>query len=228
VVSKLIRIRTHIEGFDELVGGGFPLGSNILVTGSPGTGKTIFSLQYIVEGALNDDGLGVYFTFEERRSALVTQAAQFGWDLDELEKKKKLKIISIGIDDIGKNTITDLIEIVTSLRAKRVVIDSLTTLTFLRSEGDVTVVSASKFLHSFMTGFKKLDDVTSLFLSSSNSVSSSVAEYVCDGIVDLNSENFGGNYSKNLHIKKMRSTKNNEDLHPFEIKDKTGIIVHNF
>lgn len=45
------RVKTGIPGFDELVAGGLPKESNILLTGIPGTGKTIFALQYLYNGA---------------------------------------------------------------------------------------------------------------------------------------------------------------------------------
>jgi circadian clock protein KaiC len=44
------RVPTGILGLDSLIEGGFPKGRSILVTGEPGTGKTIFSLQFLVEG----------------------------------------------------------------------------------------------------------------------------------------------------------------------------------
>lgn len=65
--NSLKRSKSYIFGFDELVEGGFPDGSSILVNGSPGAGKTIFSLQYLVNGAINDNEKGIYFTFEEKK-----------------------------------------------------------------------------------------------------------------------------------------------------------------
>jgi len=226
---RLHRTKTNIKGFDELVEGGLMRGSSILISGTPGSGKTIFSLQYIVEGALKDDEFGVYFTFEERRKSLVTQAAQFGWDLDDLEKQKKLKIISIGTDDIDKNTVSEVIDIIKSLKAKRVVVDSITTLSYLLDNySHSREFYLVKFLHSFVTSFRDLKNTTSLFVSQKDSQSSTIASYICDGIISFESENLGGFYSRNLFIKKMRSTKNDDDLHPFEITEGKGIIVHSF
>lgn len=129
--NSLKRSKSYIFGFDELVEGGFPGGSSILVNGSPGAGKTIFSLQYLVNGAINDNEKGIYFTFEEKKEALFLQAKQFGWDLEDLEKKGKLKIISIGINLVDKYSVSDMAEIIHDFDAKRVVVDSITTLSFL-------------------------------------------------------------------------------------------------
>ncbi|MBS7650902.1 MAG: ATPase domain-containing protein [Candidatus Bathyarchaeia archaeon] len=58
------------EGLDEVTGGGFPRGSLILLAGNPGTGKTVFSTQFLVKGAESDEP-GVYVSFAEDKSLLV-------------------------------------------------------------------------------------------------------------------------------------------------------------
>lgn len=227
--NNLKRIKTGISNFDELIEGGFPVGSNVLVSGTPGSGKTIFSMEYIINGAVNNNEFGIYFTFEEKRESLIMQAKQFGWDIEKLEKEKKLKFISIGTYDISENTVFDILDIIKTLKAKRVVIDSLTTLSFLLGNCvDTNNLNATKFLYSFVTGFKELSDVTPLFISQKSAQSTRISAYVCDGIINFESESLGGNYSRNLSVKKMRSTKNNDDLHPFEIKGGVGINIHSF
>lgn len=228
---KKDRVKTNIPGFDELVEGGFPKGSNVLITGVPGTGKTIFSLEYLHNGATLEKEKGIYFTFEEKREALINQAKQFGWDLEKLEKTGKIKIISIGTEDINKNTVNDMIEIITKTKTKRVIIDSITTLSFLSphsngTDGNVNSYSIKKFLYSFLTKFKEIEDLTTIFISQKDEkISNTISEYICDGIINIDYESLGGEYSRNLTIPKMRQTKNNEDLHPMEI-GKKGIVVH--
>ncbi|MCA9496246.1 MAG: hypothetical protein KC589_04860 [Nanoarchaeota archaeon] len=230
-MKKIKRVKTYIKGFDELIQGGFPQGSNILLKGNPGTGKTIMSLNYLYNGAVNDGDVGVYFTFEERRESLITQANLFGWDLEKLEKKGKIKIVSLGIDDIDKNTVKDILDIIKNLKAKRVIIDSITTLSFLSPscmEGkNFGIFDVKKFVYTFLTSFSNIDEVTTLFISQKENLKeSTVAEYFCDGVVQIEYESMGGDFSRNLTINKMRKTKNDEDLHPLEICDE-GIIVHN-
>jgi len=227
---KVNRVRSHIEGFDELISGGFPKGACILLNGDPGSGKTIYSLQYLINGACLESEVGIYFTFEEKRDALIMQASQFGWDLQELEKKGLIKIVSIGVDSIDKDTVNEIMEIIKNLKAKRVVIDSISTLSFLVQsvENYLSEFEITKFLYTFVAKFKEISEVTSLFISQKNSIGSLSSEFICDGIISLESESLGGNYSRNLTVKKMRSTKNNDELHPFEIVDREGIKVHNF
>ncbi len=225
------RVKTHIKGFDELILGGFPKNSNILISGSAGTGKTIFSMQYLYNGATIDNEKGIYFTFEEKKESLIEQANQFGWEIEKLEKKEKIKIISIGTDDISKNTVNDMIEIIKNTKSTRVVIDSITTLSFLTPEsmqsGQINNHTIKRFLYSFLTKFKEIPNLTVLFISQKDEkVSDEIATYLCDGVINIDYESLGGDFSRQLTIKKMRKTKNNEDLHPMEISNK-GIVIHN-
>ena len=224
------RIKTGIKGFDNLIEGGFPKGSNILLSGGPGTGKTIFSIQYLYNGIINDKEIGIYFSFEEKRNSIITQAKQFGLDLEKLEKQGKLKIIDLGTDEISKTTIGDILEIIKNFKAKRVVIDSITTISYLSPENEfhnVSEYAVKKFIYSFITRFKEIEDLTTIFISQRDEVlSNRISEYICDGIIKVEYESLGGDYSRNLTISKMRKTKNNEDLHPLQICDK-GIVIHN-
>ncbi len=224
------RVKTYIKGFDVLVGGGFPLGSKILVSGNAGTGKTIFSLQYLFMGVNNDSDVGIYITFEEKKNSLIEQAKQFGWDLKEYEKKNKLKIISLGNDNIDFNTIEEILDIIKTTGAKRLVIDSITTLSYLVPQnsygGVVNEYSIKKFLYSFFSKLNDFDNLTTLIISQKNEkVSNNLSEYLCDGVISIAYENLGGDFSRNISIEKMRKTKNSDEYHPMEIGD-LGIIVH--
>ena len=71
------RVATGIKGFDELIEGGFPKGSSILITGPPGSGKSIFSMQYLYNGAMNGEN-GIYVYMDSPIDFLKEQARQFG------------------------------------------------------------------------------------------------------------------------------------------------------
>ncbi len=92
------RINTGIEGLDRLIQGGIPEGSPILISGSPGTGKTILGLQFLYWGAKNNEP-GIYVTFEEPKESIISTAKNFGWDLEDLEKNKKFRIM--GYFEVG-------------------------------------------------------------------------------------------------------------------------------
>ncbi|WP_420128568.1 circadian clock protein KaiC [Longimicrobium sp.] len=78
---------TGIDGFDELTGGGIPRGRITVLLGGPGTGKTVFSLQTLVRGALQGHEPGIFVAFEEDSRRIRENADSFGWDLPALERQ---------------------------------------------------------------------------------------------------------------------------------------------
>ena len=78
------RLKTGVPGFDGLVSGGFPKAFSILVSGSPGCGKTIFSLHFLKEGLAKGEKCA-YMTYSQTPKDLVDQAAGFGWDMNGVE-----------------------------------------------------------------------------------------------------------------------------------------------
>ena len=229
------RVATGIKGFDNLIEGGFPKGSAILLSGTPATGKTIFALQYLVNGAKDFNENSLYITFEEKRDNLKMQAKQFGWNLEELEKKNKLIIKQISPNEISKNTIKEIIELAKECDIKRIAIDSLSTLSIntpstYMNVNEMNEYTIKRFIYSFIDELKQSDGITSILISQSlndeDLSRDDVSEFICDGIIHLTFESMGGEFSRSLLVRKMRRTKNDEDIHPLEI-GKNGIVVHN-
>ena len=82
--QPLAKIATGIEGFDALSGGGLPRNRTTLVMGGPGSGKTVFSLQTLVNAAHQRHEAGIFVAFEERGREVMANAATFDWDLPAL------------------------------------------------------------------------------------------------------------------------------------------------
>lgn len=91
-VKKLEKVPTYIRGLDDILEGGLPKNRVTLVLGSPGTGKTNLALEFLYRGATNHEP-GLFLGFEETRDSLKQNALSFGWDLEALEKEKKLFIM---------------------------------------------------------------------------------------------------------------------------------------
>jgi len=94
------RLKTGIKGFDKLVEGGFPEGRSFLLSGGTGTGKTIFSMQFLMSG-IEDDEPGIYLTLDERPDLIREDMKRFGWDLRSAEDDGKLMLIDGTIAKIG-------------------------------------------------------------------------------------------------------------------------------
>jgi KaiC/GvpD/RAD55 family RecA-like ATPase len=248
--TKTNRVPTGIPGFDELVQGGFPENSSILVCGGPGCGKTIFALEYLLRGSRDFNEKGLYVTFEQTAEALREQALQFGWDISALEKSGKIKLMAVSIDKLTKNTIKEIQALVKKEGIKRLVVDSLSTLVInapiYTAPSELAVQDAvgeniifsppiigdyivKRFVYSFIEQLRGLDCTTILISEASEKGEfisrDTLSEFVCDGVVLITFESLGGEFSRSLLVRKMRQTKNDEDIHPLEIGSK-GLVVH--
>ena len=131
VVDVLDRISTGIKGLDGLVEGGFPKGSFILLAGSPGSGKTIASAQFLYHGARKAKENGIYISFGERKRVFFNNMERFGFDFKKLEKKGKFKFLDMMTprnEEISVDSLNAALEQVLIIRARRLVIDSFSAL----------------------------------------------------------------------------------------------------
>lgn len=234
------RIKTGIDGLDELVEGGFPETRTILVTGATGTGKTIFSMQFLYNGAKKYNEPGVYLTLDERPDLIREDMAKFGWDIKALEEKGMIQIIDGSIAKIGipsdeeyslpitgfdlDKLLLELMRVIKRIDAKRVVIDSVPALG-LNFENEAQVRKAVLKISYLLTK----SGVTTLLTTEINEGSTSfgkyeVEEYVSDGVIVLHYMGVGTQNNRTLHIRKMRATKHSEELHPIKITN-DGIKV---
>src|SRR3989442_15280001 len=87
------RVKTGMKGLDEVLVGGIPRGNISLVAGTAGKGNTTFGVEFVYRGASQFNEPGVIVLFEVAPDKLIRDAALFGWDLRELERNGRLKMI---------------------------------------------------------------------------------------------------------------------------------------
>src|ERR1700681_2228022 len=128
----LTKLLTGIQGFDEITDGGLPSGRTTLVLGGPGGGKTVFALQWLVNGAHHPKQAGIFVAFEESTRQIVANAATFGWDLPELEKNKLFFLdarLSPDVVNAGEFDLIGMLALMQSkaeeLHATRIVFDGI-------------------------------------------------------------------------------------------------------
>lgn len=242
---KVERVKTGINGLDELIQGGFPKGHCILLSGAPGTGKTIFGMQYIHEGAKNGER-GLYVTFTEDINDMYLQASVFSWDIQKLIKNGSLKLLHI---DIEKFDIKDIISEVKKGKYQRLVIDSLSAIIshpvaledvdisyVLRDRLDRLLPSplhmevATRLLVNKIVSEIKSLDCTSMIISElvegvGGLSRDTISEFLVDGVITLQYVMIGIESSRNLMIRKMRATAHSENIHPIEFKEGVGMRV---
>src|SRR5260370_35010312 len=131
-VAGLHKMPTGIEGFDLITGGGLPRNRTTLLLGGPGSGKTVFALQTLVNGARQFGEPGIFVAFEENSRQILINAASFGWKLPELEKKQLLFIDAKMRPDVIKAGEFDLSGMLAGIKAeadargaRRIVFDAI-------------------------------------------------------------------------------------------------------
>ena len=216
------RVKSGIPGLDEMMDGGFPEGNLIVLSGDPGSGKTVLCWQFLYEGATKYDEPGIYVSLEEPEETIVDGAGEFGWDLKSLTQTNKLKIITIELYDFErlKSSIEDTVK---QIGAKRVVIDpGVIFKLFFDRELDARkrIVALGKMLKrigctSIITNEISLDRMTSLY---------GLEEYVADGVILMYHTKVKNRFVRSIAVLKMRNTKISEQLKPIQI-DNGGITV---
>lgn len=215
------RIKSGIPGLDSLICGGFIKGSSVLITGSTGTGKTIFCCQFIWEGLENGEKC-MYITFEELPEEIKADASAFGWDFEKYEKSGKLTLTFK--DPFQVTDITTRLE--NEIRQEgitRVVVDSTSLLgLYFKDEHDIRrelfkLINALKAsgATTLLTAEVPEEDGISRF---------GVEEYVTDGVIYLHYISIGTETFGNVEVRKMRRTKISKGLYPLEI-NKNGLKV---
>jgi KaiC/GvpD/RAD55 family RecA-like ATPase len=217
------RIRTGIPGFDEIINGGFIPRSVNLLSGGAGTGKTIFALQYLFNGARMFNERCMYISFEEDIDEVKSDVEEFGFNFDEVsELVKFIYIAPYGLTSF----LPALQEELTNFSPQRIVIDSLSSLasvtenSFERRKEIFQLIKVLKAMNctAILTSENPGDGHSSLSRFG-------VEEFLCDSLILINLENLGGDYSRSMIVRKMRKTKHSEDVHPMEISE-TGIKIH--
>jgi len=134
------RTSLGIPGLDDILGGGVTKDRVYLVEGTPGTGKTTLSLQFLLEGVKCGES-GLYITLSETKLELKAVAATHGWSLDKLSIFELVN--EMGLDPDSEQTILHPSEVelgetsrevmrqVEALRPSRVVFDSLSEMRLL-------------------------------------------------------------------------------------------------
>ncbi len=216
------RTLSGIPGLDDILFGGFPRNSLVVISGDPGSGKTCMCLEFLFLGATKYDEHGVYVSLEESEDEILRTADGFGWDFRKLIEEKKILILSIELYDFDKlkNTVEDA---VARINAKRLVIDPgvVFRLYFDRElDARKRLLSLGRMLKkidctAIITNEISLDKTTSLF---------GLEEYVADGVLLLYHTQLEQRFVRSIGILKMRGTKISEKLHPIAIT-KQGIKV---
>jgi KaiC domain protein len=225
----MVIMTTGVIGLDEMLSGGIPAGHIVAILGSPGTGKSTISLQFIYAGLLQGENC-IYLSLEENEENIIKTALMFGWDLIPYITNKKLVLIRLSAMNV-KATINrvenDLPKLFSSFGVKRLVIDPITLYEMMyESEPD-----RREHLFNFAEKLKE-HGVTVVMTSESNSNNPyyskfGLIEYIADGVIILRQVRQSDLRAVTtvVEISKMRRVDHSRDIKPYVIS-KTGIVVH--
>jgi KaiC/GvpD/RAD55 family RecA-like ATPase len=224
------RASTGIPGLDDLLEGGFPVGSLITLTGRPGTGKTIFGSQFLYQGAREAAEPGMYVSMLEGRKAYFRNAARLGLDLPPLEKKNLFRFLEMptlsaeGLPAIWEEIVRNIDEV----GIVRLVIDSFTAMSqAFGTQGDIRV-----FTHMLLGKIIGGAGCTTLMITESapgflgaEVPNPGMQEFIADGVVQFHLVPVAGDARvRYIEITKMRGTNHQMGPIPIDIGNR-GISV---
>src|SRR6478672_10614042 len=229
--QQLPKAPTGITGFDEITMGGLPKGRPSLVCGAAGCGKTLFSIEFIVRGAMEFNEPGVFVAFEEKAEELAANVVSLGFDLKKLIAAKKIKLDYVHIErseieETGEYDLDGLFirlgYAIDSIKAKRVVLDTIENLfSGLTNQGILRAELRRLFqwlkdkgVTAVITGEQGEGRVTRHGLE----------EYVSDCVVLLDQRVDHSVVTRRMRIMKYRGSRHGTNEYPFLI-DENGISV---
>lgn len=217
------KIKTGIPGLDFILKGGLRENSSTLITGAPGTGKSIMALQFIYEGVKSNEP-SLYISSEESTKSLKSYAKTLGMDLEKYEKNNILILIEQSPD--GKiMSIEAPLSLLKKKKIKRVVLDSLTLFRYVYPQDSYEfrkgVLSFLKTIKEsgatlVVTAEKETTDLDSLRYEDQ--------DFLFDGLIILTRIRKGASFERCITVVKIRGQEHLIDVYPVKI-GKGGIEV---
>ena len=227
------KLSTGMAGFDTIAFGGLPKGRSTLISGTAGSAKTVFAMQFLVKGAELGQN-GVFVTFEETPADLRRNMLSLGWDCAGLEAERRLAFvdasprpeeerIEAGTFDFAA-LVARIEACVRRIDAKRVVLDSIGAM-FAQFKDPAAV---RKELYRISAALKKLD-VTAIVTSERTEDYGAISrhgmeEFVADNVVLLRNTLDEEKRRRTIEILKFRGTDHQKGEFPFVVSDE-GVVV---
>jgi len=230
--SQRIKIPTNIRGLDEILNGGIPSGGFTLISGGPGTGKTLFGLEFLIRGAMEGEP-GIMITFEEREDALRGYAGAFGLDMASLEKKGLIALIGARLDpdgalsgdfDLG-GVLAILRHTANTIHARRIVIDAPDV--FLRLLGNRAKERSELYRLISWLRDENLTTVMAIKseLSSGPLSEYEMLEYTADCVIQLDQRVLEQITTRRIRVVKYRGSSFGRNEYPFSITNEGVWII---
>lgn len=234
--DRVDRCVTGIEGLDNILNGGIPRGTTVLVTGSVGTGKTSMCLEFLVHGALLGEN-SMYISVTESSEKLLKNIIPYDFFDDKLVRDSRLVFLDIPViyDRLGLDKpvfdyeeihilIDAIVGLVKELKVKRLVVDSITSVSYRLKSEEIIREFVLK-LGSIMSG----QGCTTLLVSEiaptyERYSTYGVEEAIADGIIVMGNLERRGDLLRTLQVVKMRGTMHSRAKYVLDLTT-TGVLL---
>lgn len=232
-------VNTGIEGFDKLMDRGIPKGSATLICGGPGSGKTIFGMQTLINSAKKGEKC-FYMSFEERVDRLREHMHDFGWNPEELEEKGLLTIQRFDPYEVTRSVeallekakgelLIDVAPVVfpEGVNPDRVIVDSLSS---IGAAFDQRKDAYRIYVEQLFKLFERMK-VTSFFISEISEDlldkgGSAVEQFLADNVIIIYNMKKQNIRESAIEILKMRGAKFQKRIVAMQILSDVGIQVY--
>jgi KaiC domain protein len=231
------RVDVGIPGVNEILNGGIPRRNIVLLSGGPGTGKSIFGQQFLYAGYTLGEP-GVLVTLEEHPVQVRINMDRFGWEPRRYEQEGKFAIVDAFTSGVGEaakrehyvvkdpddtpSFLDVMRQAITDLNAQRIVIDSVSTLYMTKP---MMARSTLMLIKKVLAGLGCTGFLVSQVSVTERGFGGPGVEHAADGIIRLDLDEFQGELRRSIIVWKMRGTGHSMKRHPFEITSK-GIVVY--
>lgn len=229
------KLHSGIAGFDTISNGGLPKGRTVLVSGTAGSGKTVFAAQFLAEGIKQWDEHAVFVTFEESPDGIRRNVASFGWDIAAWEQEGKWAFVDasvhagetvvIGNYDL-RALMTRIEHAVAKVGATRISLDSIGAI--VSQFGDQTAVRREIF--SILSQLRDMR-VTGVITAErrgdedGGSASHGLDEVVADNAIILRNPLEEMTRRRTIEIVKFRGATHQRREFPFTVVPDQGIVI---
>lgn len=229
--GSILKAATGIHGFDGVCGGGLPRGRPTLVCGGPGTGKTLFGMGFIAQGAVELGEPGVFVSFTETTDELVANSAGIWRDVPRLLREEKIALDHVRVErgelvEAGAYDLEGLFirldSLIRSVEAKRVVLDGMDALFSILPDQILLRGELSRLFRWLKE--REMTTVITGERGGADLTRERIEEYASDCVVLLEQRTYERSMTRHLRIVKYRGSSHGTSEYPFLISDE-GISV---